>query len=89
MTLSRLVASVLAALVAAPTPGKANPPAAAPSFAAEKCYGINVRGRNDCAAPGAHACAGESQLANDPRSWIYVPIGTCTKIAGASLLPKN
>jgi uncharacterized membrane protein len=89
MTVFRLIASVLATALAAPAIAEASPPAPAPQFAAEKCYGINVRGRNDCAAPGAHACAGESKLANDPRSWIYVPVGTCAKIAGASAAPKG
>jgi len=89
MSVSRLVASAVAAVLAAPTLVDANPSAPKPAFAAEKCYGINVRGRNDCAAPGAHACAGESQLANDPQSWIWVPVGTCAKIAGASPSPKS
>jgi len=89
MTLSRLVAAAVAAVLGAPDLASAFPPAPAPDFAAEKCYGINIRGRNDCAAPGAHACAGESQLSNDPKSWIYVPTGTCAKIAGGSLSPKS
>jgi uncharacterized membrane protein len=89
MKLSQLVTSAVAAALAAPTLAGAMPPAPEPTFAAEKCYGINIRGRNDCAAPGAHACASESQLANDPRSWIYVPTGTCNKIVGGSLTPKG
>jgi len=89
MTISRILASAVAAALAAPTLAAASPPAPKPTFAAEKCYGINVRGRNDCAAPGAHACAGESQLSNDPRSWIYVPVGACAKIAGGSTSPKG
>ena len=84
-----LVASAIAAAVAAPALANANPPAATPAFAAEKCYGINVRGRNDCAAPGVHGCAGESTLANDPQSWVYVPVGTCAKIQGGGLTPKR
>jgi uncharacterized membrane protein len=89
MKLSQLVASAVAAALAAPASTVAAPPAPKPGYAAEKCYGISVRGRNDCAAPGAHACAGESQLANDPKSWIYVPAGTCNKIDGGSLTPKD
>ena len=89
MKLSQLVASAVAAVLAVPTPSGAAPPAPKPAYAAEKCYGINIRGRNDCAAPGAHACASESQLDNDPRSWIYVPLGACAKIAGGSTSPKG
>ena len=89
MKLSQLVASAVAAALAAPTSTAAAPPAPKPAYPAEKCYGINIRGRNDCAAPGAHACAGESQLANDPKSWIYVPAGTCNKIEGGRLTSKD
>ncbi len=89
MKLSQLVASAVLAALAAPAPAGATPPAPKPGYEAEKCYGINIRGRNDCAAPGAHACAGELQLSNDPRSWIYVPVGTCGKIAGGSLTLKG
>src|SRR5262249_61754860 len=63
-------------------------PAPAPAFKAEKCYGINAAGKNDCAASNSHSCAGEAKQANDPKSWIYVPAGTCTKIQGGSLTPK-
>jgi uncharacterized membrane protein len=89
VNMAQLIASAVAAVLSAPTLASANPPAPAPSFEAEKCYGINLRGRNDCAAPGAHSCAGESQISNDPKSWVYVPVGTCTKIAGGSTKPKG
>jgi len=49
MTISRILASAVAGALAAPTLAAASPPAPEPTFAAEKCYGINVRGRNDCA----------------------------------------
>ena len=47
----------------------------------EKCYGINAVSKNDC-ANGAHSCAGESTTANDPKSFVLLPAGDCTKIAG-------
>jgi uncharacterized membrane protein len=84
---SLLVASAVAATIAMPIIAKAGP-APAPSFQAEKCYGINAAGKNDCAASNSHSCAGEAKQASDPKSWIYVPVGTCTKIQGASLTPK-
>jgi uncharacterized membrane protein len=84
---SLLVASAVAATVALPLLANAGP-APAPSFQAEKCYGINAVGKNDCAASNSHSCAGEAKQANDPKSWIYVPVGTCTKIQGASLTPQ-
>jgi uncharacterized membrane protein len=84
---SLLVASAVAATVAASTAGMAGP-APDPIFKAEKCYGVNVAGMNDCSTRG-HVCAGESKTASDPRSWIYVPVGTCAKIAGGSTTPKS
>jgi len=49
----------------------------------EKCYGINAAGKNDC-AEGAHSCAGQSNGARDPKSFVLLPAGDCGKIAGGS-----
>lgn len=87
MKTSLLVASAVAATVALPLLANAAP-AAMPTFQAEKCYGVSAAGKNDCAATGSHSCAGEAKTANDPKSWIYVPSGTCAKIQGGSLTPK-
>ena len=83
-----IIASAIGATVALPMLAKAGP-APTPSFQAEKCYGINAAGKNDCAASNSHSCAGEAKRASDPASWIYVPTGTCQKIQGASLTPKK
>ena len=82
-----LLASAIGATVALPLLAKAGP-APAPTFAAEKCFGVAVAGHNDCGAIGSHSCAGEATRTNDPKSWIYVPTGTCQKINGGSLTPK-
>ena len=82
-----LIAAAVAATVAVPLLAKAGP-AATPSYNFEKCYGVAAAGKNDCGATGAHSCAGEAKVSNDPKSWIYVPVGTCSKIQGASLTPK-
>jgi uncharacterized membrane protein len=82
-----LVASAVAATVALPLFAQAGP-APTPSFQAEKCYGVNAAGKNDCAASNSHSCAGEAKRAMDPKSWIYVPVGTCGKIQGGSTSPK-
>jgi uncharacterized membrane protein len=82
-----LVASAVGATVALPMLVSAAP-APVPSFKAEKCYGIALAGKNDCGATGSHSCAGEAKRAADPKSWIYLPTGTCEKINGASLTPK-
>jgi uncharacterized membrane protein len=48
MKTSLLIASAITATAALPLIARAGP-APEPSFQAEKCYGINVAGRNDCA----------------------------------------
>ena len=52
---------------------------AAPAAAAEqeKCYGVALKGQNDCAA-GSHDCKGHSKVDYDPASFKLVPKGTCT-----------
>jgi uncharacterized membrane protein len=47
----------------------------------EKCYGINAVARNDC-AEGAHSCAGQATQARDVKSFVLLPTGDCSKIAG-------
>jgi uncharacterized membrane protein len=87
MRTNLLIASAVAAAATLPVIAIAAP-APTPSFQAEKCYGINVAGKNDCAASNSHSCAGEGKQASDPKSWIYVPVGTCSKIQGGSMSPK-
>lgn len=50
----------------------------------QKCYGINAVAKNDC-AEGAHSCAGQADMARDPKSFVLLPQGDCQKIAGGSL----
>ncbi len=56
--------------------------AAKPGF--EKCAGIVKSGMNDCGT-SLHACAGQATADHDAAEWIYVPTGTCGKIAGSTL----
>lgn len=53
----------------------------------EKCYGINAVSKNDC-AEGAHSCAGQADVARDPKSFVLLPHGDCAKIAGGSLAAR-
>jgi uncharacterized membrane protein len=43
----------------------------------EKCYGIALKGQNDCAAGAGTTCAGTSKVDYDGKHWKYVPKGTC------------
>lgn len=45
----------------------------------EKCYGVALKGQNDCAA-GKHDCAGKSTVSYDKMSFKLVPTGTCTSM---------
>jgi uncharacterized membrane protein len=78
------LAAVAVAAVIASTLGAGAEPAPVPQFSVEKCYGVAAAKQNDCQT-ATHSCAGEAKEAHDPASWIYVPTGTCTKIAGGSL----
>jgi uncharacterized membrane protein len=53
----------------------------------EKCYGVAKAGKNDCQT-ATHSCAGTATADMQPDAWIYVPKGTCDKLAGGSLEPK-
>jgi uncharacterized membrane protein len=53
----------------------------------EKCYGVAMAGKNDCAANG-HSCAGHAKTDNDPNEWKYVPKGECEKMGGKSAPAK-
>ena len=46
--------------------------------AKEKCYGVSLAGKNDCAAGPGTTCAGTSKVDYQGNSWKYVAKGTCT-----------
>jgi uncharacterized membrane protein len=71
-TVNLAVLGSLAAALGATT--LATPAAAAEQ---EKCFGVAMKGQNDCAA-GSHACKGHSTVDYDPASFKLVPKGTCT-----------
>jgi uncharacterized membrane protein len=43
----------------------------------EKCYGVALKGQNDCAAGAGTSCAGTSKVDYERTIWKYVPKGTC------------
>lgn len=48
--------------------------------AMEKCYGVAMAGKNDCAAGAGTTCAGTSKTDYQANAWKYVPAGTCASI---------
>lgn len=51
----------------------------------EQCAGVIKAGKNDCST-SMNACHGHVEVDSGPMAWIYVPKGTCEKIAGAHLV---
>jgi uncharacterized membrane protein len=48
--------------------------------AMEKCFGVSMAGKNDCAAGPGTTCAGTSKVDYQGNAWKNVPAGTCTTI---------
>jgi uncharacterized membrane protein len=53
-------------------------PAMAQDTSKERCYGISMAGKNDCAAGPGTTCAGTSKVDYQGNAWKYVAKGTCT-----------
>ena len=47
----------------------------------EKCYGVSLAGKNDCASGPGTSCAGSSTVDYQADAWRLVPAGTCVKTA--------
>jgi uncharacterized membrane protein len=71
-----VAASALTAFAA--TAASAGPVKAQPTK--EKCYGVSLAGKNDCAAGAGTTCAGTSKRDYQGNAWKYVAKGTCAKI---------
>jgi uncharacterized membrane protein len=63
-------------------------PAPKPKFEAEKCFGIAKASQNDCQTANS-SCAGTSKRDRQADAWLYVPAGTCDRIAGGNLQAKK
>jgi uncharacterized membrane protein len=66
-------------------------PQASADEAKEKCYGVALKGQNDCAAGPGTTCAGTSKVDYQGNAWKLVPKGTCvtmqTPLGPGSLTP--
>ncbi len=85
-TLSVAIGLALSASAPSVRAADAQPTAKGNTTQFEKCYGINRVAKNDCAA-GVHSCAGQATRARDPKSFVLLPAGACSKIEGGSLKP--
>ncbi len=74
--LAAAVASSFATALAMITaPAFAGPKPPQPTM--DKCFGIALKGDNDCAAGPGTTCAGTANADYQPNAWKYVPKGTC------------
>ncbi|WOE76232.1 BufA1 family periplasmic bufferin-type metallophore [Alterisphingorhabdus coralli] len=80
------IATAAAALAAAASMTAA--PAAA-AGAKEKCYGVSLAGKNDCAAGPGTSCAGTSTVDYQGNAWKYVNKGSCVKMGGSLTARKG
>ncbi|KMW72449.1 membrane protein [Photorhabdus luminescens subsp. luminescens] len=46
----------------------------------EKCYGVSLKGKNDCKAGAGTTCAGTSKKDYQGNAWKMVPAGSCVKM---------
>lgn len=69
--------ALCAAVGAAATQGVA----ADKAGATEKCYGVALKGKNDCAAGKGTSCAGTSRTDYQGNAWKLVPAGSCVTTA--------
>ena len=86
----KTIPSINQAVLAAAAIGTALVISSAPVTAAgakEKCYGVSLAGKNDCAT-ATSSCAGTSKSDRQKDAFIAVPKGLCLKIAGGSLQSK-
>ena len=79
LILAGAVSSALATIAAAAPLTKAEEQAALAAHK-EKCYGVALKGQNDCAAGPGTTCQGTSTVDFQGNSWKLVQHGTCTTI---------
>ncbi len=74
--------SLAASAVLAMAAGAMSTNAVAAEGKTEKCYGIALKGKNDCAAGPGTSCAGTSTTDYQGNAWKHVKPGTCVKAGG-------
>lgn len=75
----------LAGLVAVATTAMADDMKPAAGADKEKCFGVALKGKNDCKAGAGTSCAGTSKVDYQGNSFKLVAKGTCTTMK----LPGN
>lgn len=89
MMTNSLKLSLAASAVLAMAAGTLATPAVAADGAKEKCYGVALKGKNDCAAGPGTSCAGTSTVDYQGNAWKYVAKGSCKKMGGTLAAHKG
>ena len=79
LILASALSSALASLAGAAPLTKEEEQAAVAAHK-EKCFGVALKGQNDCAAGPGTTCQGTSTVDFQGNSWKFVRGGTCTNI---------
>jgi uncharacterized membrane protein len=79
LVLAGAVTTALATIAAAGPLTKAEADAAI-AAKKEKCFGVALKGQNDCAAGPGTTCQGTSTVDFQGNAWKFVQGGTCTTI---------
>lgn len=79
VVLAGAITTALASMVSAGPLTKAEAKAAVAAHK-EKCFGIALKGQNDCAAGAGTSCQGTSTVDFQGSAWKFVQGGTCTSI---------
>jgi len=77
MTAASLALALGAALTVAAAPAAAADDKM--SMEKEHCYGVALKGKNDCKAGAGTTCAGTSKTDYQSNAFMAVPKGTCEK----------
>lgn len=79
MSKSAFSAALLAGAVATAVTATANVQTASAGDNV-KCYGVALKGKNDCAAGKGTSCQGTSTIDYQGNAWTFVPKGTCVSM---------
>jgi uncharacterized membrane protein len=81
MTTRTVNLALASAVVAAIGFAQSNIASAADEAGKEKCFGVSMAGKNDCASSGNNSCAGQSKMDYYKGAWKYVAKGTCESMS--------
>lgn len=77
ITSATLAAAITAALAFGATTAYAGDTDKMDMANMEKCYGVALKGKNDCKAGPGTTCAGTSKIDYQGNAWTMVPAGNC------------